>query len=106
MVSPAQSVPDLTMADKDMEREKDDAASTLSTSSGGRSFFKTPSFRRKVTDRSIASKADKEYERSRRASEAKSEEEAAALGVKLNLALQGKDGGQWGIGDEARMSLE
>ncbi|KAF6836478.1 integral peroxisomal membrane peroxin [Colletotrichum musicola] len=106
MVSPTQSAPDLTLHDKDLEREKDDTASTLSTSSGGRSFFKAPSLRRKVTDKSIASKVDKEHDRSRRASEAKSEEEAAALGVKLNLALQGKEGGQWGIGDEARMSLE
>ncbi|KAF9880318.1 integral peroxisomal membrane peroxin [Colletotrichum karsti] len=108
MVSPTQSTQDLTVADKDLEREKDDAASTLSTSSGSRSFFKTPSLRRKVTDKSISSKADRDHhhERSRRASDAKSEEEAAALGMKLNLALQGKDGGQWGIGDEARMSLE
>ncbi|KAK2017463.1 integral peroxisomal membrane peroxin [Colletotrichum eremochloae] len=106
MVSPTQSAQDLTLSDKDLEREKDDAASTLSTSSGGRSFFRAPSLRRKVTDKSIASKADKEQDRSRRASEAKSEEEAAALGLKLNLALQGKDGGQWGIGDEARMNLE
>ncbi|KAF4900497.1 Peroxisomal membrane protein PEX30 [Colletotrichum fructicola] len=106
MVSPAQSTPDLTIHNKDAEREKDDTASTLSTSSGGRSFFKTPSLRRKVTDKSISSKVDTEQDRSRRASEAKSEEEAAALGLKLNLALQGKDGGQWGIGDEARMSLE
>ncbi|KZL74392.1 integral peroxisomal membrane peroxin, partial [Colletotrichum incanum] len=106
MVSPAHSAQDLTLSDKDLEREKDDAASTLSTSSGGRSFFKAPSLRRKVTDKSVASKADKEQDRSRRASEAKSEEEASALGLKLNLALQGKDGGQWGIGDEARMNLE
>ncbi|TDZ14133.1 Peroxisomal membrane protein PEX30 [Colletotrichum orbiculare MAFF 240422] len=104
MVSPSQSTPDLTISDTD--HEKDDAASTLSTSSGGRSFFKAPSLRRKVTDKSMASKVDKDHDRSRRASEAKSEEEAAALGLKLNLALQGKDGGQWGIGDEARMSLE
>ncbi|KAK2040780.1 integral peroxisomal membrane peroxin [Colletotrichum somersetense] len=106
MISPQQSAHDLTLSDKELEREKDDAASTLSTSSGGRSFFKAPSLRRKVTDKSVASKADKEQDRSRRASEAKNEEEAAALGLKLNLALQGKDGGQWGIGDEARMSLE
>ncbi|KAK2001462.1 integral peroxisomal membrane peroxin [Colletotrichum falcatum] len=106
MVSPPQSAQDLTVSDKDLEIEKDDAASTLSTSSGGRSFFRAPSLRRKVTDRSVASKADKEQDRSRRASEAKSEEEASALGLKLNLALQGKDGGQWGIGDEARMNLE
>ncbi|KXH43531.1 integral peroxisomal membrane peroxin [Colletotrichum nymphaeae SA-01] len=106
MVSPTRSAQDLTLSDKDLEREKDDTASTLSTSSGGRSFFKAPSLRRKVTDKSVASKADKEQDRSRRASEAKSEEEAAALGLKLNLALQGKEGGQWGIGDEARMSLE
>ncbi|TDZ53177.1 Peroxisomal membrane protein PEX30 [Colletotrichum trifolii] len=104
MVSSSQSTPDLTISD--IDHEKDDAASTLSTSSGGRSFFKAPSLRRKVTDKSMASKVDKDHDRSRRASEAKSEEEAAALGLKLNLALQGKDGGQWGIGDEARMSLE
>ncbi|TQN67960.1 Peroxisomal membrane protein PEX30 [Colletotrichum shisoi] len=106
MVSPMLSAQDLTLPDKGLEREKDDVASTLSTSSGGRSFFKTPSLRRKVTDKSVAGKADKEQDHSRRASEAKSEEEASALGLKLNLALQGKDGGQWGIGDEARMNLE
>ncbi|OLN94125.1 Peroxisomal membrane protein PEX30 [Colletotrichum chlorophyti] len=109
MVSPTQSAPDvsLTLGDREgPEKEKDDAASTLSTSSGSRSFFKAPSLRRKVTDKSVSSKVDKEHDKTRRASEAKNEEEAAALGVKLNLALQGKDGGQWGIGDEARMSLE
>jgi hypothetical protein len=102
VVSPAISEPTLdlsTEADKDKDKEKDkadDSASVLSTSS--RSFFRAPSLRRRVTD----------MERSRRDSEAKSEAEAAALGLQVELALQGhgKESGQWGIGDEARMSLE
>lgn len=28
------------------------------------------------------------------------------IGVELELQKQGKEGGEWGIGDEARMSLE
>ena len=79
----------------------DDAVSLQSTSS--RSFFRPPSLRRKFTDRSTTDR-----ERSRRESDARIQEDAGSLGIDLELELQnqGKDGGRWGIGDEARMSLE
>jgi hypothetical protein len=94
-------------------KDPSDSASILSTSS--RSFFRSPVLRRRVTDRSVVSAVSTDsaakdalrsvQERSRRASEAKSEEEAAALGVKgVELPEDGKDG--WGIGDEARMMME
>ncbi|KAK3375856.1 integral peroxisomal membrane peroxin-domain-containing protein [Lasiosphaeria ovina] len=85
--------------DRDKEREEEyDSASMLSTSS--RSMrFKSPTLRRRVTDSS---------HRSRRASAVASEDEAASLGTKLNLALQdaGTEAGSWGVGDEIRMGLE
>lgn len=58
---------------------------------------------RRATDRSTVEK-----DRPRRSSEVVSEEEASGVGIELELELQkqGKEGGEWGIGDEARMSLE
>ncbi|KAF5006808.1 hypothetical protein FDECE_6826 [Fusarium decemcellulare] len=82
----------------------DDSLSVHSTSS--RSFFRSPLMRRRVADRSVADK-----ERTRRASRTSSlynDDEASSLPAELALEIQkqGKPGGQWGIGDEARMSLE
>jgi hypothetical protein len=86
----------------------DDSSSVMSTSS--RSFFRAPSLRRRVTDRTTAEgfrNAGTGTGTGRRASEAKSEEEAAALGLQIELGMQGQGKeGQWGIGDEARMGLE
>jgi len=87
--------------DLDKEREDDyDGASMLSTSSRS-TRFKGSTIRRRVTDTS-------QTHRSRRTSVATSEDDAAALGTQVGLALQdaGKEGGSWGIGDELRMGLE
>ncbi|KAK3682283.1 integral peroxisomal membrane peroxin-domain-containing protein [Podospora appendiculata] len=98
-------------SDDNDERDKDsgrynkedeyDSASLLSTSS--RSLrFKAPSLRRRVTETSTQS------HRSRRASNSTVEDDAAALGTQVGLAMQdaGKEVGSWGIGDELRMGLE
>lgn len=89
--------------------DRDDSASLLSTSS--RSFFRPTSLRRKATDRSTASSsagADKggPQQRTRRASEAKSEEEVSSLGLTVEMEIQDQSRSGWGIGDEARMALE
>jgi len=118
--APSTSLPSTSSTTEESahEREKEnkdpsDSASLLSTSS--RSFFRTPVLRRRITDRSAVSATSADnaakdalrsvQERSRRASEAKSEEEAAALGIRgVELPEEGKDG--WGMGDEARMMME
>jgi hypothetical protein len=106
----------------------DDNASLLSTSSQkstAMSFFKTPALRRRTAVGGAGGSASGggagasgvsstgtvsvgTQERGRRSSEARSEEDAAALGLQVELELQGhgKEVGSWGIGDEARMSLE
>lgn len=88
--------------------DKDDSASLHSTSS--RSFFRPTSLRRKATDRSTASSAAQDKaapaQRSRRASEAKSEEEVSGLGIAVEMEIQDRGREGWGVGDEARMSLE
>lgn len=120
MVSPARSEPALPVTDQATAEAKaldeasnkaaDDALSVHSTSS--RSFFRTPLLRKRVTDRPAAdkergSRADKER-RPRSTSLVLSDDDASGLGTELTLELQrqGKEGGEWGIGDEARMSLE
>ncbi|KAK3349601.1 integral peroxisomal membrane peroxin-domain-containing protein [Lasiosphaeria hispida] len=90
------------------EREDDyDAASVLSTSSRS-TRFKNPSMRRRVTADTSSSGTSGHQHRSRRTSVATSEDDAAALGTQVGLALQdaGKEGGSWGVGDEVRMGLE
>ncbi|KAK7424723.1 hypothetical protein QQX98_000301 [Neonectria punicea] len=85
----------------DASSRADDALSVLSTSS--KSFFRSPLTRRRATDRSATDK-----ERTRRTSDARHDDAASSLGAELAVEIQkqGRDGGQWGIGDEARMSLE
>ncbi|KAH6982192.1 integral peroxisomal membrane peroxin-domain-containing protein [Ilyonectria sp. MPI-CAGE-AT-0026] len=85
----------------DASSRADDALSVLSTSS--RSFFRSPLMRKRPTDRSATDK-----ERIRRTSEVPNEEDTSSLGAELTVEIQkpGRDGGHWGIGDEARMSLE
>lgn len=80
---------------------KEDSASMHSTSS--KSFFRPSSLRRRITDKS--SITDRDY--GRRMSDV-GEDDTSGLGIELGLQLQkqGKEGGEWGIGDEARMSLE
>lgn len=84
--------------------EEDDAVSLMSTSPRSVRNMKggvaAPSLRRRVTDSSRASG------RSRRASEAASEDDAASLGTRVGLEIQGAGKEGWGIGDEARMGLE
>lgn len=85
----------------DASSRADDALSVLSTSS--RSFFRSPLMRKRPTDRSTTDK-----ERIRRTSDVPNEEDTSSLGAELTVEIQkpGRDGGHWGIGDEARMSLE
>ncbi|KAM0510898.1 hypothetical protein ACHAPE_010413 [Trichoderma viride] len=94
----------------------DDAASLHSTSSR---FW--PTLRRRTTNQSGDSlRLDSQKQEKRRsgsqrprrtsdvASDIAMEDDPSRLGfsVALELQKQGKEGGQWGIGDEARMSLE
>ncbi|KJZ78537.1 hypothetical protein HIM_01928 [Hirsutella minnesotensis 3608] len=98
---------DQTVADDASAKTADDTASVHSTSS--KSSFWPASLRRRTADRPRTST---EKDRPRRMSEVPSdhasEEDATGLGFELEMELQkqGKDGGQWGIGDEARMNLE
>ncbi|GJN82329.1 peroxin 23 [Purpureocillium lilacinum] len=100
--------PESTIADDASAKTLDDSASVHSTSS--RSSF-WPSLRRR-NPAEAKGRSSVEKERSRRLSEVTSEpsneEESHGLGRELEMELQkqGKDGGQWGIGDEARMNLE
>jgi hypothetical protein len=97
-------------AENDREREDDfDDASVLSTSS--RSMRLKSSIRRRMGDSSSIKgqpSSESQTMRSRRASAATSEDDTAALGTRIGLALQdaGKEGGSWGVGDEVRMGLE
>lgn len=95
----------------------DDTISLHSTTSSR--FW--PTLRRRTTDRSGDSlRLDSQKQEKRRsgsqrprrtsdvASVAAEDEDTSRLGlsVALEIQKQGKDGGEWGIGDEARMSLE
>ncbi|KAL7951282.1 Pex24p domain-containing protein [Trichoderma barbatum] len=95
----------------------DDTISLHSTTSSR--FW--PTLRRRTTDRSGDSlRLDSQRQEKRRsgsqrprrtsdvASDIVAEDDTASLNfsVALELQKQGKEGGQWGIGDEARMSLE
>ncbi len=107
-------------AEDDREREDEfDDASILSTSSRS-TRFKSSLRRRMVSDTSNAnagasvlgaspsSRSLSQSMQSRRASAATSEDDTAALGTRIGLALQdaGKEEGSWGVGDEVRMGLE
>ena len=93
----------------DSSKAADDSASLQSTSSRSWGVFRPPSLRRRPTDRSSM---DKTEGRRRRHSDVLSEtgedENLSGLGIEVEMELQkqGKEGGAWGIGDEARMSLE
>ncbi len=75
--------------------EEDDAVSDLSSSSRS-ARYRGASLRRRAA----------ESARPRRASEATSEEDVAALGTTVELEIQGAGKEGWGIGDDARMTLE
>lgn len=104
------------VADELSTKAADDTISLHSTSSR---FW--PTLRRRTTDRSGDSlRLDSQRQEKRRsgsqrprrtsdvASDIVAEDDTSALNfsVALELQKQGKEGGQWGIGDEARMSLE
>ncbi|KAK4074065.1 hypothetical protein Trihar35433_3539 [Trichoderma harzianum] len=95
----------------------DDTISLHSTTSSR--FW--PTLRRRTTDRSGDSlRLDSQRQEKRRsgsqrprrtsdvASDIAGEDDTSSLNISVALELQkqGKEGGQWGIGDEARMSLE
>ncbi|RBQ96834.1 hypothetical protein VDGD_09094 [Verticillium dahliae] len=113
MVSPTQSTHNLPPFSEDGASEQ--APASLSSSGGGRSFFRKP-LRRRGTGQSSTSVATSttavegapERKKGRRESEVMSGDEAGVddVGRRVNLALQGQGGPGWGIGDEARMSLE
>lgn len=72
--------------------------------------------RRRTTDRSVTDREkEKEKEKEKVASKRPSgvhdlvpEDDTSGLGLELEMELQrqGKDGGQWGIAEDARMNLE
>ncbi|KAF5601888.1 integral peroxisomal membrane [Fusarium pseudocircinatum] len=86
----------------------DDSLSVHSTSS--RSFFKSPLMRKRIADRPGADNKERTRRDSRtsRTSSLYNDDDADSLSAELALEIQkqGRPGGQWGIGDEARMSLE
>ncbi|KID92762.1 peroxisomal membrane protein PEX31 [Metarhizium guizhouense ARSEF 977] len=81
----------------------DDGASILSTSS--KSSFWPSSFRRRAVEKpsTLAEKGQP-----RNIAEPVPDDDASGLDLETELELQkqGKDGGRWGIGDEAHMNLE
>ncbi|KAF5022029.1 hypothetical protein F66182_5912 [Fusarium sp. NRRL 66182] len=83
----------------------DDSLSVHSTSS--RSFFRSPLMRKRVTDRSGVDNKER-IRRASRTSSLYNDDDASSLSAELALEIQkqGRPGGQWGIGDEARMGLE
>jgi len=117
MLSPMRSEPALPLMDtttaenrpstsdsKESRTAVDDAASVYSTSS--KSWSGIPGFRK-----NRPGSVDSKRSRRRATSDVLSEEDEdhlSGLGIEVEMELQkqGKDGGTWGIGDEARMSLE
>lgn len=100
------------------DEKADDVASTLSTSSKSTGRFRMPSLRRRVTDNKQQqhnTQTDRDSitssprsvsgtgRRSRRTSEAQSEDEAASL-ERLGIARTPSD--SWGVGDEVVMGLD
>ncbi|KAG8426487.1 hypothetical protein J3459_008092 [Metarhizium acridum] len=87
----------------DQPGNDDDGASILSTSS--KSSFWPSSFRRRTVEKpsTLAEKGP-----SRNIAEPVPDDDASGLDLETELELQkqGKDGGRWGIGDEAHMNLE
>lgn len=89
-------------------KNADDNASVHSTSTTSRSFFRPASFRRRTTDQASILSKSKDSERLNRSSAVLDEEdEESALSLSVDLQLQQrKEAGDWGIADDARMSLE
>ncbi|KAK3316572.1 integral peroxisomal membrane peroxin-domain-containing protein [Apodospora peruviana] len=103
----AKTVPSLSMEASDGKEEENDAASMLSTSSRSTRFNTKSSFSSGSLSRRGRVNTESSL-RSRRTSNATSEDDAASLGTQVGLALQdaGKEVGSWGVGDEVRMGLE
>ena len=84
----------------------DDGASIVSTSS--KSSFWPQSLRRRPADNRPPSSTERNRPRGSSVSEKVLDDDASGLGreTELELQNQGRDGGRWGIGDEAHMNLE
>ncbi|KAH7311554.1 integral peroxisomal membrane peroxin-domain-containing protein [Stachybotrys elegans] len=114
MAAGMRSEPALLQVDGASSLPKDDGSSvkTVDSSSSvhstpSRSFFRPPSLRRRPTNSSIDKERERKENRPRRQSEVDNDD-ASGLGIDLELEIQkqDKEGGRWGIADEARMSLE
>lgn len=127
MISPMRSEPALPFLDQtpatpsethtshaEDSKAGEDTTSLHSTSSKSW-VFRPPSLRRRGTDKSSTEKEQKQNQKPKRQQRTRStsdvlseEEDVSGLGIEVEMELQaqGKDGGQWGIGDEARMNLE
>lgn len=85
----------------------DDGASMVSTSS--KSSFWPVSFRKRAAEK-LSSSSEKEQQRHSTNEMVADDNDDDASGLdletELELQKQGKDGGRWGIGDDARMNLE
>lgn len=114
-----------TLVENGSLRAVDDRASIHSTSgASSRSMFWPPSLRRRPTDRSAVTvstatgdgkaknqaktkEKDREHqEHRRRPSDEDDDMTGLGFEVEMELQKQSRDGGEWGIGDEARMGLE
>ncbi|PHH81919.1 hypothetical protein CDD82_7521 [Ophiocordyceps australis] len=91
--------------DTGVKTAADDAASLNSTSSKASSSW-LPSFRRRNTVRRTSERDSGSQGLRGGDGAADDDPSGLALEVELELQKQTKDGGQWGIGDEARMNLE
>ncbi|KAK5995317.1 Peroxisomal membrane PEX30-like protein [Cladobotryum mycophilum] len=92
-------------ADSSSSKAGDDAVSLNSTSTSSRFW---PGLRRRTTDRSNDDGHGQKHDKRHSIVSSNTDDDTSGLGlaVELELQKQGKEGGQWGIGDEARMSLE
>ncbi|RFU80759.1 peroxin 23 [Trichoderma arundinaceum] len=115
---PVVSRPDEDQVADDLNSKVADDTISLHSTSSSRFW---PTLRRRTTDRSGDSlRLDSQRQEKRRsgsqrprrtsdvASDIVAEDDTSGIGISVALELQkqGKEGGQWGIGDEARMSLE
>ncbi|KZZ99415.1 peroxisomal membrane protein PEX31 [Moelleriella libera RCEF 2490] len=92
---------------EDQPGTDDDGASMVSTSS--KSSFWPVSFRKRAAEK-LSTSSEKEQQRHSTNEMVADDNDDDASGLdletELELQKQGKDGGRWGIGDDARMNLE
>jgi hypothetical protein len=93
------------------DRARHPASPNTDDTTSVRSFFRPSSLRRRPTDKSGASKrapsSDAASRRSRRSLgvDDDADDDSGTLGLEVEMELR-REGGNWGIGDEARMGLE